>query len=103
MDTKVDIRELLTQAGLPQFEIEIDGSLIQVKQPGRVVKYYREQMIYTDREGKVRHWTQAELAQRLDLSEVQVCNMENHNQGLDSIERRRILITILRIPPCCWG
>ncbi len=96
---KQDTRELLAQAGLPQFELGQDGYPL----PGKVVKYYREHMKYTDRDGKEKHWTQTELAQRLDLSEVQVCNMENHHQGLDSLERRRTLITILRIPPVLLG
>src|SRR5216683_5160895 len=96
---KQDTRELLAQAGLPQFELGQDGYPL----PGKVVKYYREQMKYRERDGKEKRWTQTELAQRLDLSEVQVCNMENHNQGLDSLERRRTLITILRIPPVLLG
>src|SRR5260370_1429587 len=103
MDTKVDMQELLAQAGLPQFELEIHGSLIRVKQPGTVVKYFRERMKYPDQNGNEIHWTQSELGQRLALSTVQVGNMENHNQGLDSIERREALITILKIPPVLLG
>ncbi|HEU5375070.1 MAG TPA: hypothetical protein VFV38_06505 [Ktedonobacteraceae bacterium] len=60
-------------------------------------------MTYTDRDGKTKHWTQAELAVRLGLKEVMVNLMENKNQGLDSMERRRTLSTILRIPPALLG
>lgn len=96
---KAKTLELLLQAGLPQFELGDDGYPI----PGRVVKYYREQMKYTDRDGKVKHWTQADLAQRLGVTEIMVNIMENQNKGLDSIERRRALATILRIPPVLLG
>ncbi len=37
------------------------------------------------------------------LTKVQICNMENHNEGLDSIERRKTLTTILKIPPALLG
>ncbi len=97
---KMKTLELLSQAGLPQFELGADGYPL----PGKVVKYYRERMRYRNtNDEKEKHWTQADLGQRLDLSEVQVCNMENHNQGLDSVERRRTLATILRIPPVLLG
>ncbi|HEY1249280.1 MAG TPA: helix-turn-helix transcriptional regulator [Nitrososphaera sp.] len=96
---KTNTLELLSQAGLPQFELGLDGYPL----PGKVVKYYREQMKYTDRDGKEKHWTQAELAERLGLKEVMVNLMENKNQGLDSIDRRRTLATILRIPPVLLG
>ncbi|HEU5383412.1 MAG TPA: helix-turn-helix transcriptional regulator [Ktedonobacteraceae bacterium] len=90
---------VLAQAGLPPFELGGDGYPL----PGKVIKYYREHMTYTDRDGKTRHWTQAELAERLGLKEVMVNLMENRNQGLDSMERRRTLATILRIPPALLG
>ncbi len=96
---KVKTLELLAQAGLPQFELGQDGYPL----PGKVVKYYREQMKYRDRDGKEKHWTQTELAQRLGITEVMVNIMENQNKGLDSLERRRTLATILRIPPVLLG
>lgn len=91
--------ELLGQAGLPQFVLGQDGYPL----PGKVIKYYREQMKYIDRDGKEKHWTQADLARQLALTEIMVNLMENKNQGLDSIERRRTLSTILRIPPVLLG
>lgn len=96
---RVNPLKLFTQAGLPQFELGEDGYPI----PGKVIKYYREHMKYTDSDGKEKHWTQADLAKRLGLKEVMVNLMENKNQGLDSIERRRTLATILRIPPALLG
>jgi transcriptional regulator with XRE-family HTH domain len=60
-------------------------------------------MKYRDRDGKEKHWTQTELAQRLGITEVMVNIMENQNKGLDSLERRRTLATILRIPPVLLG
>lgn len=96
---KTNTRELFTQAGLPQFELGEDGYPL----PGKVIKYYREHMTYIDRDGKAKHWTQAELAERLGLKEIMVNLMENQNKGLDSIERRRTLATILRIPPILLG
>lgn len=99
MEMKTKTLELLSQAGLPQFELGEDGYPL----PGKVVKYYRERMMYTDRDGKQKHWTQADLAERLGLKEIMVNLMENKNQGLDSIERRRTLSTLLRIPPALLG
>ena len=68
-----------------------------------MVKYYREHKTYVDRNGREKHWTQIDLAKSLDISEIMVNLMENKNQGLDSIERRRTLATILRIPPVLLG
>src|SRR5258707_4502108 len=96
---KAKTLELLAQAGLPSFDLGADGYPL----PGKVIKYYREQMKYTDIDGKVKHWTQAELAQRLGVTDIMVNIMENQNKGLDSIERRRTLATILRIPPALLG
>lgn len=91
--------ELLLKAGLPQFELGTDGYPL----PGNVIKYYREKMKYTDRDGKEKRWTQADLARQLGLTEIMVNLMEKQNKGLDSIERRRTLATILRIPPALLG
>src|SRR5258707_4136886 len=91
--------EALAQAGLPSFELGAGG----YPSPGKVVKYYREQMTYIGADGKGRHWTQADLGQRLGLKDIMVNLMENKNQGLDSIERRRTLATILNIPPVLLG
>ncbi len=72
--------------------------------PGKVVKCFREHMVYEDQTtGKQKHWTQADLAVLMGLTKVQVCNMENHNDGLDSIEKRKTLATILKIPPILLG
>lgn len=71
--------------------------------PGQVIKYYREQMKYIDRDGKEKHWTQADLAKRLNITELMVRFMETKNKGLDSIERRRVLADILKIPPALLG
>lgn len=72
--------------------------------PGGIVKQYREKLTYSDSEnGKIRSWTQADLAKRLGVSEVMVRLMENQNKGLDSIERRRVLADLLKIPPVLLG
>jgi transcriptional regulator with XRE-family HTH domain len=84
---------------LPQFEVGADGFPV----PGKVIKYYREHMVYQDRNGRTRHWTQADLARQLGISVLMVCLMESKNQGLDSIERRRALVSILKIPPAFLG
>lgn len=92
----MDARKALEDIGLSVEEAE--------KSPGRVVKWFRERMIYEDQQtGKRKHWTQDDLARMVGLTKVQVCNMENHNEGLDSIERRKTLATILKIPPVLLG
>jgi hypothetical protein len=53
----VDISSVLEQLGLPQFNSDVDGYPL----PGQVIKYYRERMIYVDRDGHERHWTQKDL------------------------------------------
>lgn len=89
----------LIQANFPQFESGADGYPV----PGKVIRYYREKLVYTDRNGKRKHWTQADLARQLGLTEIMVNFMENKNQGLDSIERRRALAALLKIPPVLLG
>jgi transcriptional regulator with XRE-family HTH domain len=85
---------------LSQFEMGKDG----FPNPGKVIRYYREKMTYTDqRTGIEKHWTQADLAEMLNLTEVMVNLMEKKNKGLDSIERRRTLATLLKIPPILLG
>lgn len=71
--------------------------------PGEVIRYYRDRMTYTDSEGKQRHWTQADLAERLNVSEITVRLMETQHKGLDSITRRRTLALLLNIPPALLG
>jgi transcriptional regulator with XRE-family HTH domain len=93
------ILKLLSDAGLPQFKLDKCGYPV----PGQVVRYYRERMKYTDREGKVKHWSQADLARQLGVTELMVRLMETKNKGLDSIERRRALAQILKIPPVLLG
>lgn len=74
---KTDMRELLAHMGLPQFELGDDGYPL----PGKVVKFYREQKTYTGNDGKVKHWTQADLAKRLGLTDIMV------NLNVDHIEK----------------
>lgn len=84
---------------LPTFEKDANGYFF----PGPVVRYFRENMTYTNRKGKVRYWTQNDLARQLGLTRLAVSNMENKNMGLDSIERRRTLATLLNIPLALLG
>lgn len=70
---------------------------------GEVIRYYRGRMTYTNSEGKRKHWTQADLAKRLDVSEITVRLMETQHRGLDSIERRRAIALLLSIPPALLG
>lgn len=92
----MDARKALEELGLSAVEAE--------KKPGLVIKLFRERMIYEDQQtGRRKHWTQDDLARMVGLTKVQICNMENHNEGLDSIERRKTLATILKIPPVLLG
>lgn len=84
---------------LPDFRREKHG----FPYPGPVVRYYRLKMKYTDGDGKKKHWTQSELGKLLDLSEASVRMMETQSKFLDSIERRRLLADILKIPPILLG
>ncbi len=59
--------------------------------------------MYTDSDGKERHWTQPELGKLIGLSEASVRMMETQNKFLDSIKRRRLLSDILKIPPILLG
>ena len=94
METKDGVA--LEQFGLSANETE--------KNPGLIIKSFRERMMYEDQfTGKRKHWSQQDLATLLGLTKVQVCNMENHNEGLDSIARRKTLARILRIPPVLLG
>ncbi len=93
------MRTLLKQAGLPDFALDEEG----YPDPGTIVRYFRERMKYVDPDGKSRSWTQADLAKRLGVSEVTVRIMENNNVGLDSIAKRRLLASILKIPPVLLG
>lgn len=84
----------------PLFDVDEYGFPI----PGKVIRYYRRQMKYLDPvSGKEKYWTQADLAKRLGLKEIMVTLMETQNKGLDSIERRRTLATLLHIPPALLG
>jgi transcriptional regulator with XRE-family HTH domain len=94
------ISALLKQAGYPDFPMDDEG----FPNPGTVIRYFREKMQYTDPiDGKLKHWTQADLAKRLGVSEVTVRLMETKNVGLDSISRRRIVADMLKIPPVLLG
>jgi transcriptional regulator with XRE-family HTH domain len=71
---------------------------------GQVVKVYREHKIYRDpKTGKLKHWTQEDLAKALNVTTDMVKRMENKNQGLDSFERRILLCKLLNIPPAYLG
>src|SRR5215470_13345686 len=90
------IATLLTSAGLPKFPLDDYG----FPQPGVVIRYFRERMKYIDPEDhKEKHWRQIDLAERLGVSEVTIRLMETKSNSLDSIERRRVLADILKIPP----
>lgn len=94
------ITTLLKSAGLPQFPLDDYG----FPQPGVVVRYFRERMKYIDPEDhKEKHWRQIDLAERLGVSEVTIRLMETKSNSLDSIERRRVLADILKIPPVLLG
>ncbi len=60
---------------------------------GLVVRHYRNK----------KGWTQVQLARKLGTKDLMVRMMETKNQGLDSIERRRLLCKILGIPPILLG
>ena len=89
------LTSLLEEAGLNDVGLDRHN----YPQPGRIVRIFRERMTYIDTNGVEKHWTQKDLAERLDISEVSVRTMELKNTGLDSIERRRTLTTLLKIPP----
>ena len=94
------ISSLLKSAGYPKFPLDDYG----FPQPGVVIRYFRERMTYIDPEDqKEKHWRQIDLAERLGVSEVTIRLMETKNNSLDSIERRRVLADILRIPPVLLG
>jgi transcriptional regulator with XRE-family HTH domain len=98
--TDREILKALSEAGLPQFKLDRYGFPLS----GQVIKYYREQMKYIDPEtGKEKHWTQADLARRLGVTELMVRLMETKDKGLDSVERRRVLAALLKIPPALLG
>ncbi|HEY4388413.1 MAG TPA: hypothetical protein VGN34_28510, partial [Ktedonobacteraceae bacterium] len=61
-------------------------------------KYYREQKKQSNPS-----WTQAGLGIALNISDVAVRGMENNNESLDSISRRRALAFILGIAPALLG
>src|SRR2546430_9118039 len=90
---------ILRQAGLPNFPLTGQG----FPEPGAVIRYFREQMTYTDKKGKQRPWSQAYLADKLQIRELAVRQMELKNEGLDSIQRRELLAQILSIPPILLG
>ncbi len=87
-----------TQEGYPPFPAGEDG----YPQPGAVIKHYRQQQIKRQLTGE-RAWTQADLAEALGISELAIRRMENHNEYLDSSQRRRMLTAVLAIPPTLLG
>jgi transcriptional regulator with XRE-family HTH domain len=99
-DSLSSIKMLLKQAGFPDFPLDDES----FPDPRVVVRYFREKMVYIDPDdGKQKSWTQADLARRLGVSEVTVRIMENNGAGLDSIAKRRLLASLLKIPPVLLG
>jgi len=84
----------VAKRGFPPFIAGPDG----YPNPGQVVKYYREQ-----KKQQNSSWTQAGLGIALNISDVAVRCMENSNESLDSISRRRALVFILGISPALLG
>lgn len=84
---------------MPTFRLDEHGFPF----PGAVIRYYRERMTYTDNDGNVRRWTQADLAKRLNVSEITVRLMETQNKYLTFIERRKTIAMLLNIPPALLG
>lgn len=84
---------------MPTFQLNEQGFPI----PGKVIRYYRERMTYTDSDGNVRRWTQADLAKRLNVSEITVRLMETQSKYLTTIERRRAIAMLLNIPSALLG
>ncbi len=82
------------QEGFPAFLADPYG----YPNPGQVVKYYREQK----KRGNP-SWTQIGLGVALNISDVAVRGMENSNESLDSVSRRRALVFILGISPALLG
>lgn len=71
--------------------------------PGPIIRHYRLNMAYLDSDGKKKRWTQQDLGKLLNLSEVSIRAMEKKSKFLDSLERRRFLAEILKIPPVLLG
>ncbi len=71
--------------------------------PGQVVKFYREQKLWRQSSGGEKKCRQIDLARALGVSESWVRAMENTCEGLDSISRRRMLVSLLGIPPILLG
>ena len=71
--------------------------------PGQVVKYYRERKLWTVSNGQQRKCRQIDLAKMLGVSESWVRAMENNNDSLDLVSRRRTLALLLGIPPVLLG
>lgn len=90
---------MTTSTNLPALPIGQDGYPI----PGIVIQFYRKRMCYTTQEDKQKRWTQDDLARQLQISKAMVRKMETNNQGLDSMERRRLLANLLNIPPILLG
>jgi transcriptional regulator with XRE-family HTH domain len=61
--------------------------------PGSVVKYYRQ----------LKEWTQVDMAEATDLSEMAIRRMEKNSAYFDTLSRRRALHFLLGIPPVLLG
>jgi hypothetical protein len=73
--------------------------------PGEVVRWYRKQKRKRGLNGEFIPWRQEDLGEACvpNLSGESVNKMEKHNIGLDSMTRRRALVSLLGIPPALLG
>jgi hypothetical protein len=72
---------------------------------GEVLRWYRKQMRKRDHNGELVPWRQEDLGDVCipSLSVESVNKMEKHCIGLDSMTRRRALVSLLGIPPALLG
>ena len=90
-----------TLDGYPAFSMDADG----YPHPGEVVRWHRKKMRKRDINEKLVAWRQEDLGEVCipSLSLESVNKMERHCVGLDSMSRRRALVSLLGIPPALLG
>ena len=90
-----------TLDGYPAFSMDADG----YPHPGEVVRWHRKKMRKRDLDEKLVAWRQEDLGEVCipSLSLESVNKMERHCVGLDSMNRRRALVSLLGIPPALLG
>ncbi len=93
--------ELAGLLDIPPILLKLDASTLSASygHPGQIVREYRKKK----KKENGTTWTQADLAEVLNLSEKSVRSMENQDVGLDSVSRREALVKILAIPPTLLG